>query len=713
MKALALLLAAGVTLAAWMPLLGSRVLWAAPLVALVAACLAVRRFPGRLGLLALAVWVPAAPLAGGAPAGWLWPRSWDTLVFALSDGVRELGLLVPGERAGDTGTRSVWLLGAGAVYLGVAALAAPREAGRLRSGTAFAMLAVPWVVAAAIRQTDESTWPGAVLLVAGMLWFAPRRAVIPVLSLGTSAAVVASFVAQSFGPRTQWLDFDDMVGREEQFSTLNTRQSYGPITDRRTGATMLEITSPRPALWRMQVLERYGFRGWEAGGGVIRPRLPEPAAEPVDIEVRVRGLRDSQVVSPGRVRKVEARGRVDSMAGESLRVIPQPRQDDVYRVQADMVRVDPARLRAAPTPTDPRLEAYTNLWYRWGGERLAGRLGQYGMAPDTSPGVDRFLQRVPEMQQVIDIARQLSAGATSQYEVVRRVEDYLTKGGRFKYSTDVEHTIGFPLVEFLLESRTGYCQHFAGAAALLLRLAGVPTRVVAGFATGKPVDGLYKVRDTDAHAWIEVYFQDIGWVPFDPTPAADAQVAPEVDPLSPPPAKGPGGMALAGPSVALSLVLASAIGIGFRRRSRRSRGHGDELLERLVLRTGGTVTPATTLGELSVQLRRIGPRIARIAADAERSRYAEDAPPGHTRRRVLRALVADVGTPRALTLLATSALPRAGTGSAGLGRDGLGLLGGGLGHRDGDVPRRSERDVPGAQRDEQRQHDGHADAHAQ
>jgi hypothetical protein len=271
------------------------------------------------------------------------------------------------------------------------------------------------------------------------------------------------------------------------------------------------------------------------------------------------------------------------------------------------------------------------------------------------------------MQQVVDLARQLSAGARSQYEVVERVEDYLTKGGRFQYSTDVNHTIGFPLVEFLLDSRTGYCQHFAGAAALLLRLSGVPTRVVAGFATGKTEDGLYKVRDTDAHAWIEVYFQDIGWVPFDPTPAADAEVAPEVDPLSPPPAGNPGGMAMAGPSIALSVILALAVGIVFRRRSRGSRGHGGELLERLVLRSGGQVTPATTLGDLSGQLGRIGPHVARIAADAELSRYGPGPPPERSRRRVVRALVADVGTLKALVFLVTSAFHRVG-GDAGSDR---------------------------------------------
>ena len=122
---------------------------------------------------------------------------------------------------------------------------------------------------------------------------------------------------------------------------------------------------------------------------------------------------------------------------------------------------------------------------------------------------------------------------TSELEVVRRVEDYLTSG-RFRYTTDVEEPGADPLLDFLFKTRAGYCQHFAGAAALLLRLAGVPTRVVSGFATGKRTgENTYDVRDEDAHAWIEVYFPGYGWVPFNPTPAsAEADVAPETDVLA-------------------------------------------------------------------------------------------------------------------------------------------------------------------------------------
>jgi hypothetical protein len=68
------------------------------------------------------------------------------------------------------------------------------------------------------------------------------------------------------------------------------------------------------------------------------------------------------------------------------------------------------------------------------------------------------------------------------------------------------------------ETRRGYCQHFAGAMALMLRYLGIPARVAAGFTSGTYKDGTWAVTDHDAHTWVEVWFRGYGWLPFDPTP---------------------------------------------------------------------------------------------------------------------------------------------------------------------------------------------------
>lgn len=85
-----------------------------------------------------------------------------------------------------------------------------------------------------------------------------------------------------------------------------------------------------------------------------------------------------------------------------------------------------------------------------------------------------------------------------------------------------------PLLDFVLNHRRGYCQHFAGAMALMLRFLGVPARVAAGFTSGTydSDSGTWTVTDHNAHAWVEVFFPGYGWLPFDPTPGRGTLDAP-------------------------------------------------------------------------------------------------------------------------------------------------------------------------------------------
>ncbi|HEX2313314.1 MAG TPA: transglutaminase-like domain-containing protein [Thermomonospora sp.] len=660
-RAVGLLVAAGAAMGAWSTLLGGTVLWAWVVAVAAAVVLAWGRRAVRLVGVLLLTWPVVAVLAAGVPPDRLWPGRWEETALSLSDGLDRLSALGPGHADGDPWPGAVWLLLVGLLWLAAAGLAVSAPTSALRAVPAFTLVLVPWVVAVAVRQTDEVSWQGAAVVLAVALWFAPRRATAagPLVALGVVAALAATALAQAVGPRDQWFAIDEMVDREPQFSTLDTAQTYGPLSGRRTGATMLEVTAPQPALWRMQVLERFGWRGWEVGSGFDRRRLPEPAARTVDVEVQVRGLRNDMVVAPGEVVSVQADGRVSRGTGDAWRVTPMPRTGDTYRLRANLVTATPEELRAAPPldPEDEAVEDYTRIRERWGGEWLGSRPGAFGAPPEASDGARASL-RYGWFSEVADLAQSLSAGARTQYEVVERVQRYLTEGGRFRYDTDVERTSRLPLLDFLMRTRTGYCQHFAGAAALLLRLSGVPARVVAGFATGREEDGRYIVRDADAHAWIEVYFSGIGWVPFNPTPAAaDAMIDPSLDPFARnTSADRREGSALV-PSVALGSMLAVALFMTVRRGGRGPRGprhdRVDRLLERLARRTGAPVTPGTTLGELRTRLADLGPRTAEVAAALERERFAPGQGPPLRRPRLLlaRALAADLGPARAARLL--------------------------------------------------------------
>jgi hypothetical protein len=118
-------------------------------------------------------------------------------------------------------------------------------------------------------------------------------------------------------------------------------------------------------------------------------------------------------------------------------------------------------------------------------------------------------------------ARALTRGARSPYEAAVALELWLRTAGGFRYDEQPPQADGGPpLVAFVTRTKAGYCQHFAGAMALMLRFLGVPARVAAGFTSGTydASSGVWSVTDHDAHTWVEAWFDGYGWLPFDPTP---------------------------------------------------------------------------------------------------------------------------------------------------------------------------------------------------
>jgi len=135
--------------------------------------------------------------------------------------------------------------------------------------------------------------------------------------------------------------------------------------------------------------------------------------------------------------------------------------------------------------------------------------------------------RVPELDpRVAELARQVAASATNHYDRARAIETYLRSS--FTYSLDPPAIDpANPIGSFLFQSKTGYCEYFAAAMAVMLRTLGIPSRLVNGFQTGtyNRVGKDFVVRARDAHSWVEVYFPDYGWTAFDPTPADPNPVA--------------------------------------------------------------------------------------------------------------------------------------------------------------------------------------------
>ena len=123
-----------------------------------------------------------------------------------------------------------------------------------------------------------------------------------------------------------------------------------------------------------------------------------------------------------------------------------------------------------------------------------------------------------EWQGLYALNREIVGAATDPYQIALRIEEYL----RFNYAyslTPPDTAYQSPYAAFLFDTKTGYCQHFAGAMAALLRFNGIPARVAVGFASGSRIThDTFVVTRHDAHSWVEVYFPGVGWVAFDPTP---------------------------------------------------------------------------------------------------------------------------------------------------------------------------------------------------
>ena len=245
---------------------------------------------------------------------------------------------------------------------------------------------------------------------------------------------------------------------------------------------------------------------------------------------------------------------------------------------------------------------------------------------------------------------------------MQRVIDHL---GRDEYTySEVPPRASSTLDGFLFDGKQGYCQQFSGAMALLLRMAGIPARVVTGFSTGATdtKTGEFIVRDFDAHSWVEAYYPGWGWLTFDPTPAASPARSQPADSASVPgsssgstPSFGGDPLAERGAGVpvatesapwwripaivagALALLGLLALAV---RRWRRGAPPALSELERALRRTRHEPEPGTTLRALEARFAAT-PAAAGYVRALREHRYRDE--PSHPTRAQRRGLRSELG----------------------------------------------------------------------
>ncbi len=149
-----------------------------------------------------------------------------------------------------------------------------------------------------------------------------------------------------------------------------------------------------------------------------------------------------------------------------------------------------------------------------------GAIGQHASAFPTNIGVD--LQLPSDLPALVgQTATAWIGGATSTYAAALAIQQHFTDGA-FRYDTTVSFNPGPQGFSDFLAARTGFCEQYATTMVAMLRTLGVPARVAIGFTGGTAGSpGTYVVTGADAHAWPEVWFSNVGWVRFEPTPRSD------------------------------------------------------------------------------------------------------------------------------------------------------------------------------------------------
>lgn len=117
---------------------------------------------------------------------------------------------------------------------------------------------------------------------------------------------------------------------------------------------------------------------------------------------------------------------------------------------------------------------------------------------------------------VVEIAKDITKNSFSDLEKIDAIVSYLKKNNKYSLTPEANS-----VEEFILNHKSGYCEHFATATVILTRANGIPARLVSGFVTNElnNTSNYYIVRAKDAHTWVEVYVSN-RWIPIDPTPIA-------------------------------------------------------------------------------------------------------------------------------------------------------------------------------------------------
>jgi protein-glutamine gamma-glutamyltransferase len=374
------------------------------------------------------------------------------------------------------------------------------------------------------------------LLVALVVWTlgAGRRAGSrPIAAVAAPLVVIALIGAGLPGlARASFLDWHAWGSGGSDASRAATDvqyawdQAYDGLHYTGEPVVVLRVRSPRPAYWRVTVLDSFdGLRFEERAPGATAARPgtqalvePRPRGTASSLQIETAALNVPYLVGAGNPVSFQV---PDSTGGGTidtngvLRVLRAPSHGTTYTVAA--VIADPSRAQLRHPPAGSATE---------GGDELDATpfadeapLPAFG-DPQHDAAVEASLATRPAWRAAYAWAKRATASATTPFDVALALEQKLRAGHPYDDASTLSSTDPDALAHWITSDSAGYCQMFSASMTELLRLLGVRARVAEGFVTGRydPASKRYVVDDRDAHAWVEAWIPGAGFVPFDPTP---------------------------------------------------------------------------------------------------------------------------------------------------------------------------------------------------
>lgn len=405
---------------------------------------------------------------------------------------------------------------------------------RMHQRATFALVGLSCAYYALARKRQEPSSPA-------NRWVRPAASAVVLVVCGGAASFGNSWVLEKWSELEQWI-MNASGGRSPQrspnlmvgFSGQAPLGSVQLLRSKLEDEIAVRVISDRPPGYlRGAVFERYSSHGWESYSDWIpinRSRRPRQVDERLGALGRAasrhRLLFQLREHSESQLRAIELwrAPSVDRFTFLPLSVSWLEAPVDVLNfdrhtvVSADNMPTEVSLKAWVPESSDesPLEPIVQPLMWEAG---MPWKLdGQNRLAADVR--LKWYPERLGENSQLVKLAAQVFAGCETRRDKVTAVKRHFAS---YRYGTDITvPAMMDPVTYFLLHKPPAHCEFFASATAVLLRMAGVPCRYVTGYAGAEynTFGKYWVVRQRDAHAWVEAYLPDEGWVIVDSTPEA-------------------------------------------------------------------------------------------------------------------------------------------------------------------------------------------------